>query len=95
VPALESSTGRAWFGRLLKEELDRWIDLSEHQIGQLWQHYEVLLRWNERIGLTSIPPGREMVVRHYCESLFFAAHLPVASETVSLLDFGSFGARQK
>lgn len=30
-----------------------------------------------------------MVIRHYCESLFFALHLPVPDGRISLLDLGS------
>jgi len=40
------------------------------------------------MNLTTVKPGPEMVIRHYCESLFFAAHLPAAQET-SVLDVGS------
>jgi 16S rRNA (guanine527-N7)-methyltransferase len=71
-----------WFSQLLPEEL------TAVQISQLYQHYELLLRWNQRMNLTTIEPGPEMVVRHYSESLFFGAHLP-AEETVSVLDLGS------
>jgi 16S rRNA (guanine527-N7)-methyltransferase len=30
-----------------------------------------------------------MMIRHYCESLFFGAHLPAVDDNVSLLDLGS------
>ena len=79
----------AWFADLLEKELQPWLALSEDQSRRLWEHYEILLRWNERINLTSIPAGEEMVIRHYCESLFFAAHLPVTSEGASVVDLGS------
>jgi len=39
------------------------------------------------MNLTSVPPGPEMVERHYGESLFFGAHLPVTA--VSIVDIGS------
>ena len=78
-----------WLAELLEKELQPWLALSSDQISQLWSHYEVLLRWNEKINLTSIPAGKEMVVRHYCESLFFGAHLPVTAETPSIVDLGS------
>ncbi len=78
-----------WFAELLKKELQPWLTLSEDQVRHLWEHYEILLRWNDRINLTSIPPGNEMVIRHYCESLFFGAHMPVACQTMSILDLGS------
>ena len=71
-----------WFSRLLDREL------SAAQIAQLFRHYELLLQWNKRMNLTTVQPGEEMVVRHYCESLFFAANLPAGAED-SVLDVGS------
>jgi 16S rRNA (guanine527-N7)-methyltransferase len=59
------------------------------QVGQLYQHYNLLLRWNERMNLTTVKPGSETVIRHYCESLFFGAHLPAEQEKASVLDLGS------
>jgi 16S rRNA (guanine527-N7)-methyltransferase len=64
------------------------VFLSEVQIGQLFHHYSLLLRWNQKMNLTTVKPGPEMVIRHYCESLFFAAHLP-AHEDISVMDLGS------
>ncbi len=71
-----------WFSRLLPE-------LSAPKISQLYVHYELLIRWNQRMNLTAVKPGPEMVIRHYCESLFFAAHLPAEHDTISVLDIGS------
>ncbi len=89
MPTPEKTPPPGWFRALLEKELQPWLTLSHDQVRHLWEHYEVLLRWNERINLTSIPPGEEMVLRHYCESLFFAAHLPVAPPAMSILDMGS------
>jgi 16S rRNA (guanine(527)-N(7))-methyltransferase RsmG len=61
------------------------------QIEQLHRHYERLLHWNERMNLTTVRSGTEAVIRHYCESLFFAAHLPVANESIRVFDLGSGG----
>jgi 16S rRNA (guanine527-N7)-methyltransferase len=72
-----------WFVQLLGPEL------SPSQIAQLYEHYELLIRWNQRMNLTTVKPGPETVLRHYCESLFFAAHLPGAHKTISVLDVGS------
>jgi 16S rRNA (guanine527-N7)-methyltransferase len=79
----------AWFSDLLERELERWVRLSQRQITQLYHHYELLLLWNQRMNLTTIKPGPGTVIRHYCESLFFAAHLPAAHEMISVLDLGS------
>jgi 16S rRNA (guanine527-N7)-methyltransferase len=78
-----------WFSELLNRELAERVDLSSEQTQQLFWHYEFLVRWNQRMNLTSVKPGREMVIRHYCESLFFTANLPAASEQISVLDLGS------
>jgi|SRR5579871_1026348 len=77
----------AWFHNLLVRELRPWVALTDEQITKLHQHYELLERWNKRINLTSVASGEEMVVRHYCESLFFAAQLSNGSD--SLVDIGS------
>jgi 16S rRNA (guanine527-N7)-methyltransferase len=78
-----------WFSQLLDLELSRWIGLSEPQIDKLYQHYELLLRWNQRMNLTTVKPGPETVIRHYCESLFFAANLPAIEQETSVIDLGS------
>jgi len=78
-----------WFAELLHQELDRWVALTQGQIGQLYQHYELLVRWNQRMNLTTVRPGPEMVIRHYCESLFFGVHLPASHNDISVLDLGS------
>jgi 16S rRNA (guanine527-N7)-methyltransferase len=72
-----------WFSQLLEQEL------SQPQIVQLYAHYALLERWNQRMNLTSLKPGPEMVTRHYCESLFFGSHIPEERESVAVLDLGS------
>jgi 16S rRNA (guanine(527)-N(7))-methyltransferase RsmG len=72
-----------WFSKLLD------FELSQSQIAQLYNHYELLIHWNQRMNLTTVKPGPEMVTRHYCESLFFTAHLPAACSKISVLDIGS------
>jgi 16S rRNA (guanine(527)-N(7))-methyltransferase RsmG len=89
VPAPETMAAPHWFAELLEKELRPWLVLAEIQVEQLWAHYEILLQWNEKISLTSISAGEEMVVRHYCESLFFAAHLPAGPQAISVGDLGS------
>ena len=72
-----------WFSQLLDREL------SQGQVGQLFQHYELLLRWNQKMNLTTVEPGPDTVIRHYGESLFFASHLPAERDAISVLDLGS------
>lgn len=77
-----------WFAGLLRRELRGRVDLSDSQIAQLHEHYELLQRWNRKINLTSITSGPEAVIRHYCESLFFAANAPVTADA-KIADLGS------
>lgn len=53
----------------------------------LFDHFELLSRWNARLNLTAIRDELEMVERHYCESIFLALHVP--RETRTVLDIGS------
>ncbi len=63
------------------------MTLTDEQVGALYQHYTLLDRWNKKMSLTSVAPGPETVTRHYCESLFLAAHLDM--ENGSVADIGS------
>jgi 16S rRNA (guanine(527)-N(7))-methyltransferase RsmG len=76
-----------WFAELLERELVRWVTLTNEQVAALYHHYTLLERWNKKINLTSVEPGEETVIRHYCESLFFAAHLEDSAS--SIVDVGS------
>jgi len=79
----------AWFAELLERELRPWLSLTNAQVEQLYAHYELLERWNKRMNLTTVRSGREMVIRHYCESLFFAAQTPKHWEIHQAADIGS------
>lgn len=54
---------------------------------KLCDYLDLLLRWNAHTNLTSIRSAREIVHRHFGESLFAAQNLPEGITT--LLDFGS------
>jgi 16S rRNA (guanine527-N7)-methyltransferase len=76
----------AWFQETLEKELSSVVALSDIQISQLYEHYVLLDRWNGKINLTTVEPGPQMVIRHYCESLFFGSHLEAGG---SVADIGS------
>ena len=63
------------------------ILLSGEEIDKLNNHYQLLLRWNAVMNLTAIRDTEEIVLRHYCESLFLAQYLPNGPLTVA--DIGS------
>ena len=75
----------ASFVEVLRAELAGVIDLTDSQLNRLNQHYDLLVRWNERLNLTTVIDLPEAAVRHYCESLFVAAQI----DGVSVVDVGS------
>lgn len=75
------------FAELLGSRLAGIVNLSPSQAAALRAHYELLLRWNRTLNLTRVATLEEAVERHYCESLFLAAHLPPG--IVRIADIGS------
>jgi 16S rRNA (guanine(527)-N(7))-methyltransferase RsmG len=75
------------FAELLRAKLGGIVELSPAQIAALEAHYELLLRWNKTVNLTTITSLEEAVERHYCESLFLGAHLPAGN--LRVVDIGS------
>lgn len=80
---------REWFADLLNCEVGPWLELSNDQVQLLYSHYELLRTWNRKINLTSIEAGAEIVIRHYCESLFFGANFPGKPKDIRVADIGS------
>ena len=75
------------FPELLRQKLAGILELSSEQIRVLQAHYELLLRWNRVLNLTTIDSLGEAIERHYCESLFLAAHLAPGPQQIA--DVGS------
>ena len=72
---------------LLQSNFSDYQKLRDGEGDRLFKHYELLVKWNRVLNLTSIHKVEEIVLRHYCESLFLTIHLPEAPG--SALDFGS------
>jgi 16S rRNA (guanine527-N7)-methyltransferase len=64
------------FRDLLLAEFRPYAELSGKQVDQLEEHYNLLLRWNERLNLTRIAGVLDSVRFHYCESLYLGLKLP-------------------
>jgi 16S rRNA (guanine527-N7)-methyltransferase len=77
------------FAELVQSRLASVRKLSDGQVELLRRHYELLVRWNKVLNLTAIRTLEETVERHYCESVFAAAHLPEGP--MSVADLGSGG----
>ncbi len=55
----------------------------------LYDHYQILSRWNQVLNLSSVRDLETAVIRHYCESVFLAVNMPEVA--VSIADLGSGG----
>jgi len=75
------------FADLLRQRLAGIVELSPGQVEALAAHYQLLLRWNRTLNLTSIRRLEEAVERHYCESVFLGTHLPQGP--LRIADIGS------
>jgi 16S rRNA (guanine(527)-N(7))-methyltransferase RsmG len=75
------------FRDLLRQKLAGVAELTLEQSLALEAHYNLLLRWNRVLNLTSIETLEEAVERHYCESVFLAVHLPAGP--LRIADIGS------
>jgi len=59
------------------------------QVQQIQQYIAILLKWNDKINLTAIRDPREILYRHFCESMYATVAVPV--ENGRLADVGSGG----
>ena len=65
------------------------FSLDNIQVQQIQQYTKLLWAWNDKVNLTAIRDPLEILYRHFCESIFGAAQLPV--ENCRLADVGSGG----
>src|ERR1043166_6985841 len=63
------------------------LQVNEQQVEQIQQYTRLLLVWNDKLNLTAIRDPLEILYRHFCESMYGAAALPV--EKCRLADVGS------
>jgi 16S rRNA (guanine527-N7)-methyltransferase len=81
------------FAELLALALDGMVILSPDQLRLLEAHYQLLLRWNARMSLTTVTSMSEAVVRHYAESIFLGQLLlkteADADDRLGIVDIGS------
>ncbi len=70
---------------ILTRELAGILSLSPAQLQALSAHYELLVRWNRKMNLTTVTALPEAAIRHYCESLFLGTVLTAGT----VVDVGS------
>jgi 16S rRNA (guanine527-N7)-methyltransferase len=87
VNKTEQAPEQKQFRRLLTQHMVGICEVSAEQLDLLWHHYRTLTRWRTKVNLMSDRGLAEIIRKHYCESLFLAAHLPPGP--LSVADVGS------
>lgn len=64
------------------------VKLSEEQIAQFYEYYNLLLEWNKVMNLTSITDFNDVVKKHFVDSLSLVKAYPVR-EPSKVVDVGS------
>lgn len=62
------------------------IELTETQINQFYTYMELLLEWNQKINLTAITNPKEIILKHFIDSLTIAKHV---KKNAKLVDVGT------
>jgi 16S rRNA (guanine527-N7)-methyltransferase len=65
------------------------MEATPAQVAAIQRYMALLLAWNEKINLTAIRDPLEVLYRHFCESMYAAAAVPL--QTGRLADVGSGG----
>lgn len=66
------------------------IELSDYQMRQFYQYYELLVEWNKVMNLTAITELDDVVVKHFLDSLSFVKAVRNAQElNSSVIDVGT------
>ena len=72
---------------LLRDEAKKFnIELTEQMIDQFMKYKSLLKEWNEKINLTAITDDREIIIKHFVDSLTIAKYIP---ESAYLIDVGT------
>src|SRR6266436_2109233 len=65
------------------------VQLTPGQVASVQKYIAILLTWNEKVNLTAIRDPLEILYRHFCESMYAAAAVPIGASR--LADVGSGG----
>ena len=75
------------FKKELKEKAQKInIDLNENQIEQFYTYMKLLLEWNTKMNLTAITDCKEIILKHFIDSLTIAKYI---KKDQALIDVGS------
>ncbi len=62
------------------------ISLDKEQYDQFYAYMELLIEWNEKINLTAITEPKEIILKHFVDSLTIAKYI---EDGTSIIDMGT------
>ena len=79
------------FAQWMEEECSQiGVTLSEKQMGQFFQYYEMLIQWNEVMNLTAITEMDQVVTKHFVDSMSLVkAVSELGSKEIRIMDLGT------
>jgi len=73
---------------LLKEGARKFnIELEENQIEKFFKYKDMLKEWNNKINLTAIEEDRDIIVKHFIDSLSILPY--IKNEQIDVIDVGT------
>ena len=79
------------FAQWMEEECSQiGVTLSEKQMEQFFQYYEMLIQWNEVMNLTAITEMDQVVTKHFVDSISLVkAVSELGSKEIWIMDLGT------
>ncbi len=75
------------FEKIFMEEAQKInIELDKNQIEKFYKYMELLIEWNEKINLTAITNRKDILVKHFIDSLTIQRYL---GNAVNIIDVGT------
>lgn len=72
---------------LLREEANKFnIELTDQMVEQFMKYKTLLKEWNEKINLTAIIEDKEIIIKHFIDSLTIAKYIP---QNAYMIDVGT------
>ncbi len=75
-----------FYKELEKQSKEIEIKLNEEQLNQFYKYMELLLKWNEKINLTAITEPKEIIKKHFIDSLTILKHI---KDNENVIDIGT------
>ncbi|HZK26921.1 MAG TPA: 16S rRNA (guanine(527)-N(7))-methyltransferase RsmG [Thermoclostridium sp.] len=63
------------------------VNLTENQIANFERYHKMLIEWNEKINLTAITDERDVVIKHFIDSISIIQFIP--KNALNIIDVGT------